>query len=246
MNDWDASQYLKFEDDRNRAARDLLTQVPLQRVRLAIDLGCGPGNSTEILVARYPEARIIGLDSSQDMLNQARQRLPACEFIEGDVTNWKPSAPPDLFFANATFQWVPDHPGVMKRLVEDLPEGGVLAAQMPDNTREPSHLLMRKIAGDEGAREDLPPPEVYYDVLKPLCRRVDIWHTIYNHSLAGPAAIVEWFRGSALRPFLKPLDGAAQKEFLVAYTREIAAHYQTRPDGQVLLRFPRLFVVATR
>jgi trans-aconitate 2-methyltransferase len=250
MDDWNARQYLKFEDERTRPSRDLLAQVPLRQVRMAIDLGCGPGNSTQLLVDRYPQAAVIGLDSSQDMLRQARERLPRCEFVEADLATWTPREQVDLLFANAVFQWVPDHLLAMQRLIERLPPGGVLAAQMPDNTREPSHVLMQEVANNRGleeaARMDLPGPESYYDLFKPLCRRVEIWHTIYNHVLAGPKAIVEWFKGSALRPFLSALDAAAAEEFLEEYTAEIARHYPERSDGQTLLRFPRLFVIATR
>jgi len=254
--DWDARQYLKFEDERTRPPRDLLAQVPLLQPRTVVDLGCGPSNSTELLVERYPDATVIGLDSSKDMLRQARQRLPGCAFIEADLATWTPREPIDLLFANAVFQWVPDHQMAMKRLIESLPEGGVLAAQMPDNTREPSHVLMQEVANRgswannqalaEAARGDLPSPESYYDLLKPLCRRVEIWHTIYYHVMAGPTAIVEWFKGSALRPFLSALDAQATADFLAAYTAEIARHYPTRADGQILLRFPRLFLIATR
>jgi trans-aconitate 2-methyltransferase len=254
--DWSARQYLKFEDDRTRPARDLLAAIPLHQVRTAVDLGCGPGNSTELIVDRYPDAEVIGLDSSEDMLRQARERLPNCAFVEAELETWTPQAPVDLLFANAVFQWIPLHQMVMGRLVEALPPGGVLAVQMPDNTREPSHVLMQEVAKSrswaknaplaEAARDHLPDPEAYYDVLKPLCQRVEIWHTVYNHVLAGPEAIVEWFKGSALRPFLKALDAPAAEDFLAAYTAEIARCYSTRVDGQVLLRFPRLFIVATR
>jgi len=244
---WDARQYLKFEDERTRPPRELLAQVPLQRARIAVDLGCGPGNSTELLAERFPEATVIGLDSSPDMLRQAGTRLPQCTFVEADVAEWTPSGLPDLLFANATFQWVPDHQAVMKRLIGFLPEGGVLAVQMPDNTKEPSHMLMEEVArSNAAARLDLPGPGSYYDLLKPLCRHVDIWHTTYNHVMAGPEAIVEWFKGSALRPFLSALDAPAADAFLKAYTAEIARAYPPRVDGKVLLRFPRLFIVATR
>jgi trans-aconitate 2-methyltransferase len=247
LSDWNAHQYLKFEDDRTRPARDLLAQVPLVQPRIAVDLGCGPGNSTELLIDRFPDARVIGLDSSKDMLRQARERLPRCTFIEADLETWTPQENVDLLFANAVFQWIPDHQTVMRRLIEALPEGGVLAVQMPDNTREPSHLLMQELAPlADAARLELQGPEAYYDLLKPLCRRVEIWHTINNHVMPGPEVIVEWFKGSALRPFLSALDAPAADDFLAAYTAEIARHYPERADGKVLLRFPRLFIVATR
>jgi trans-aconitate 2-methyltransferase len=256
MDDWNARQYLKFEDERTRAPRDLLAQVPLQTPRLVVDLGCGPGNSTELLIARYPQSEVIGVDSSPDMLRKARERLPQCTFIEADIADWTADPRADLLFANAAFQWIPNHPHVLRRLLEALSPGGVLAVQMPDNTREPSHMLQRDVAANgpwadnpeinAAARGDLPPPEVYYDLLKPVCAHIDIWHSIYAHVLATPAAIVEWFKGSALQPFLAPLGAAAREQFLAAYSEKIAAAYKPRFDGKVLLKFPRLFIVATR
>ena len=250
VGEWSAQQYLKFEDERTRPARDLLAHVPLTQVRRAIDLGCGPGNSTELLVQRYPTAVVSGLDLSPDMLRQARERLPNCTFIEGDLATWTPNEPVDLVFANAAYQWAPHHPKAMCRVVEALGTGSVLAVQMPDNTREPSHLAMQDVAVQfgvaEGARQGLPPVDAYYDALRPLCSRVDIWHTIYNHRMADAAAIAEWFRGSALRPFLARLDPQRAREFVDLYIDELKPHYSVRADGQVLLRFPRLFIVVTR
>ncbi len=250
VSEWSARQYLKFEDERTRPARDLLAQVPLVEVKRAIDLGCGPGNSTELLVERYPHARVSGLDASKDMLQDARNRLPQCSFVEGDLTTWVPAEPVDLVFANAAYQWVPDHLKAMCGVVEKLTAGSVLAVQMPDNTREPSHVAMEEVAKRFGIAEegriDLPAAGAYYDALKPLCERVEIWHTIYNHSLADAGAIAEWFRGSALRPFLAALDIRRAQDFLSSYIDEIRPHYAVRADGRVLLRFPRLFLVATR
>ena len=254
--DWSARQYLKFEDERTRPPRDLLAQVPLQQPRRVVDLGCGPGNSTELLIARYPQAEVIGLDSSPDMLRQARERLPKWSFVQADLASWRPQERTDLLFANAVFQWVPDHPAVLRRLLEALPEGGVLALQMPDNTDEPALALMREVSGagpwagnlalTAAARDDLPGPAAYYDLLKPLATHIDIWHTVYNHVMAGPEAVVEWFRGSALRPFLAALDDAMRGAFVAEYTAQVARAYPARFDGKVLLRFPRLFIVATR
>jgi trans-aconitate 2-methyltransferase len=256
MEDWSARQYLKFEDERTRPPRDLLAQVPLAKPRLVVDLGCGPGNSTELLVKRFPQAQVVGLDSSPDMLRKAHERLPTCKFVQGDIAIWTPEARTDLIFGNAVLQWLPDHPAIMRRLLAALPDGGVLAIQMPDNTREPG-LVFQGEVGAHGPwrdhpeikaapRQDLPPPEAYYDLLKPVCSAIDIWHTVYNHVMASPQAIVEWFKGSSLQPFLSPLDVAAREQFLAAYTEKIVGAYKPRFDGRVLLRFPRLFVVAVR
>jgi trans-aconitate 2-methyltransferase len=253
---WSARQYLKFEDQRTRPPRDLLAQVRMQDPRRVVDLGCGPGNSTELLIERYRHAEVIGVDSSPDMLRQARERLPNHTFVQGDLTTWEPEPTTDILFGNAVFQWVPDHPNVLARLIRSLPSEGVLAVQMPDNTNEPAHLLMEKvavagpwaeaIARANAARNDLPRPEDYYDLLRPLCRHLDIWHTHYYHVMENQAAVVEWFEGSALRPFLAPLDSNMRHDFIELYTREIAQAYPTRYDGKVILRFPRLFFVAVR
>jgi trans-aconitate 2-methyltransferase len=262
MSDWNARQYLKFEDDRTRAARDLLAQVPLAAPRRVVDLGCGPGNSTELLVRRFPDARVSGIDASPAMLAQARERLPGCDFRDADIAAWQAPVDTDLLFANAVLQWVPDHLAVMQRLMRGLPPGGVLAAQLPDNTQEPSHVLMREVARraswDERHRErlaqlgagraELPPPGVYYDRLRPLCSRLDVWHIVYNHVLDSAEAIAEWFAGSGLRPFLDAFadDSAARVAFRAAYVEALADAYPARIDGKVLLRFPRLFVVAVK
>lgn len=256
MADWSASQYLKFEDERTRPARDLLAQIPLASARKVYDLGCGPGNSTELLVERYPDAEVTGIDSSDDMLRQARERLPRCRFVQADLTDWHAPDDADILYSNATFQWVRDHLSVLKRLLVALKSGGVLAVQMPDNTNEPSHVWMREVANEPQwrgliapaalAREDLPSPEDYYNALRPLCPRLDIWHTHYQHALAGPGAVTEWFKGTALRPFIDPLTPEQRQAFLQAYTARIAAAYPARYDGKVLLRFPRLFIVAYR
>jgi trans-aconitate 2-methyltransferase len=256
MADWSADQYLKFEDERTRPPRDLIAQIALAHPQRVIDLGCGPGNSTELLVARYPDAEVIGLDSSPDMLVQARARLPECAFIQADLVSWIPPERTDLLFANASFQWLPDHQAVLRRMLQALAPGGVLAVQMPDNMDEPALALMSEVAGRgpwagnpalaTAAREPLPRPEAYYDLLKPLCAKLDIWHTIYNHVMAGPQAIVEWFKGSALRPYLSALDAAMADDFLAAYLDEIKQHYGARHDGRVLLPFPRVFIVAAR
>ncbi len=256
MADWSAEQYLKFEDERTRPARDLLAQIPLVQARKVVDIGCGPGNSTELLAERWPQASVIGVDTSADMLRQARERLPGRSFIEANIAHWAPPAGTDVVFANAVFQWVPDHLKHLKRLLGSLSPGGVLAVQMPDNLDEPSHILMHEVAFMEPwrkqlskaaeLRDGLPKPGTYYDALKPVCTRLEIWHTIYNHVLDDAAAIVEWVKGTGLRPFLDPLETLERKAFVAEYTARIAASYLPQKDGKVLLRYPRLFIVAVR
>jgi trans-aconitate 2-methyltransferase len=254
MSDWSPSLYARFEDERTRPARDLVAQVPPIAMRKVVDMGCGPGNSTELLVERWPEAETIGLDSSPAMLDEARKRLPQAEFALADASTWIPERGTDLVFANAIYQWVPDHLDVLPRVLEALGEGGCLAVQMPDNLAEPTHRLMREVATDgpwakklkDAARLPPPAPHVYYDALKPFARHVDLWHSVYNHVLADAPAIVEWVRSTGLRPFLDPLTHDERTAFLADYTARIARAYPPTVDGKVLLRFPRLFIVAVR
>ena len=253
---WSPTQYVKFEDERTRPARDLLAQVPIESVTRAIDLGCGPGNSTELLVARYGAGGVTGMDSDAAMLEAARKRLPGTTFFQADLATWRPDQPADLLFSNAVFQWVPNHLDVLARLMEGLAPGGVLAVQMPDNFAEPTHLLMREtarsgpwsgqFAGFDDRREPIPQPNAYYDRLAPLASRVDVWHTIYNHPLKDAAAIVEWVKSTGLRPFLDHAGAQHRDGFLADYLARIAKAYAPMADGRMLLRFPRLFVVAVR
>ena len=256
MADWSAQQYLKFEDERTRPPRDLLAQIPLSEARKIVDIGCGPGNSTELLVRRWPNATVIGIDTSADMLRQARERLPQQTFIEANVAHWVPPEGTDLLFANAIFQWVPGHLKQLQRLLGRLPAGGVLAVQIPDSLEEPAHLLMREVASEgpwarqlsEKARlrDEVPPPNGYYDALSPLCTHLDIWHTIYNHPLADADAVVEWVKGTGLRPFIDDLDDPTRARFMASYRRGIDAAYPARADGKRLFPFPRLFLIAVR
>ena len=184
--------YLKFEDERTRPARDLLAQVPLENPRRVVDIGCGPGNSTELLVARWPQAEVSGFDISPDMIAKARQRLPGVGFELADAAIWMPAEPVDVIFANAVFQWLPEHPAILLRLMALLAPGGVLAVQMPDNLTEPSHVLMRETAAAmpfsaklaDAARAPLPPVGTITTCCCAVRRGSTSGTPIYNHPLA--------------------------------------------------------------
>ena len=253
---WSSAQYLMFENERTRPARDLLAQVPLERAANAYDLGCGPGNSTELLVARFGRDAVTGVDSDPNMLAAARSRLKGTCLIDADLATWLPSQPADLLYANAVFQWVPDHLGVLARMMDSLAPGGVLAVQMPDNLQEPSHLAMEETAAEgpwharftatPAKRIALAAPAAYFERLAPKAKRVDIWQTVYHHVMADAAAIVEWVKGTGLRPYLD-VAGADQAEaFTAAFAARIRQAYPPMADGRVLFRFPRLFVVAIK
>jgi trans-aconitate 2-methyltransferase len=254
---WSAKQYVAFEDERTRPVRDLLAALPPIEAHSVIDLGCGPGNSTEVLAARYPQAKISGIDSSSDMIEAARRRLPHISFAVADLQAWKDAGPFDVILANAVLQWLDNHESLLPRLIERLAPGGALAVQMPDNLDEPAHRLMRETAADgpwaarlaasSAARAPLANAAWYYELLRPLCPRVDLWRTTYYHFLHGGAeAVVEWFKGSGLRPFLEPLNAAERCAFLERYTAAIARAYPKVADGSVLLPFPRVFLTAIR
>jgi trans-aconitate 2-methyltransferase len=256
MTDWNPTLYSKFEAERMRAARDLLARVPLEHASLVYDLGCGPGNSAELLLRRFGHAKVVGLDTSDAMLAHARVRAPQAQFLKQDIANWAPEDRPDLIFANAALQFLPDHDRLFPRLMSYLAPGGALAAQMPNIARESSHALMRMVAAEGPWSSRLVPIaktqpliaeyEDYYDWLRPQASQVDVWMTTYVHPLDGPHGIADWFAGSALQPFLERLVDEERCEFLARYRAGLKDAYPVQPDGRTLFAYPRLFIVAIK
>jgi trans-aconitate 2-methyltransferase len=253
MPTWDDAQYQKFIDARTRPAAELLARVPLTAAEHVIDLGCGPGNSTELLAARWPTARITGIDNSPQMLRSARAARSDLHWVEADIASYRPETEVDVSFSNATLHWLPDHAGLFPKLLACVRPGGVLALQMPHNFDEPSHRLMRELSRafiadgqDAHAIAPLPDAAFYYDLLAPRCRGLDLWETRYEHVMANAEAIVEWVKGSGLRPYLEAVPAVDRAVFLAKYTQAIDEAYPPRADGKRLFSFPRLFLVALR
>lgn len=258
MPTWSADQYLKFADERTQPCRDLVARIAVPESRRIIDLGCGPGNSTEVLAARWPRAQITGFDSSAAMLETARKSQPQREWIQGDIVEWanEKGAPRyDIVFANASLQWIPDHAANFPRLLARVAPAGAFAVQMPGNHAGPTHQRMRDIAASSAWRKYFPSGEVrewhtsdlahYYDVLAPHAARLEIWETSYLHIFADAKDIVEWYKGSGMRPYLEAIDSEPERQrFMAEYLAAIRPLYPPRSDGRVLFPFRRLFMIA--
>ena len=251
---WDADQYLRYAGERARPFFDLVAQVRRERVSAVADLGCGPGTLTRTLLERWPEARVVGVDNSPQMLREARKHAVAgrLDFIQADLSRWEPTGPLDLVVSNAALQWVPDHEALLPRLVAMLSPGGVLAVQVPNHFREPSHRLIAEaatagrwsaaLAGVGLSDDAVKPVDWYVRRLRELGCAVDAWETTYVHVLTGDDPVLEWMKGTALRPMLDRL-GPEAGEFLAELAPRMRSAYPAE-GGVTLFPFRRLFFVA--
>lgn len=256
MSDWNPADYLGFAAERAQPVLDLIARLPDRAPRAICDLGCGPGTSTALLRRSFPAAVLTGVDSSPAMIAAARAAVPGVRFVEADAASYRPDDRTRLIFSNALLQWLGARDGVIQRLFAGLAGGGTLALQMPDNLREPSHVLMREVAASGpwkprlaqavAARTSLGDERHYYDLVKPHAQQVQIWRTTYTHALKNHGAIAEMLGTTGLKPFLDPLTDAERRAFLEEYVHRISPHYPAASDGRVLFRFPRLFLVAVR
>lgn len=259
--DWDPVRYGKFRDHRLRPALELLRRVPLTDASLICDVGCGTGTVTRILAERFPGARVVGLDSSPEMLARARAEPTRIEWVRKDITHWKPDRPPDLIYSNAALHWVEDHEALFPRLLRYLAPGGCLAVQIPLSHLQPAHALMCETLADGGvggsrlgdealaaaaARDWILDAGAYHDLLAPQAAALDVWETKYLHRLEGEDPVLEWVRATGLRPVLNGLASADLERFLKVYRERLREAYPRRADGSTAFPFPRLFLVATR
>lgn len=246
---WDPDQYEKFRAERSRPFFDLLARIPDRSYKSIVDLGCGSGDLTAALADHWPDPRVIGVDTSDEMLKAAEQHADPgrLDFVKDDIVTWRPAQPVELIVSNAAFQWIPDHEALLGRMAAALGPRGVLAVQMPANFASPSHLLLQEaVAGRVALRHDLVlPPAGYVEILHRLGFSVDAWETTYQHVLQGRDAVLEWAKGTALRPVLKALQGAERDEVLAAYAEKLRRAYPETPEG-TLFPFRRVFFVAVR
>lgn len=254
---WKPDTYLAYASERERPIAELIARIPPDfRPETAADLGCGTGNSTAALKARYPGAAITGVDSSPAMLGKARASDASITWTEESISTWTPPRPVDLIFSNAAYQWVPDHDVLFPRLIAQLNPAGVFAFQIPRNFDAPSHLHLFETAtmgpwaerlNDARPFTPMDTMEAHYNRLGPLVSQIDIWETTYAHILEGEDAVFNWVSGTALTAFLPKLqDDAERKAFSDAYKAKLRKAYPKRADGKTVFPFRRLFVVAVK
>ncbi|MFH9797401.1 trans-aconitate 2-methyltransferase [Streptomyces virginiae] len=263
---WDPQQYLRHAGHRTRPFLDLLTRIPELPTRPAriADLGCGPGNVTELLATRWPEAAITGFDLSPEMLKRATEQHAgptagggSLDFRHGDIAGWLPEEPYDLIVSNAALQWVPGHPGSFGAWINGLRPGGTFAFQIPGNFTAPSHALLAeqcdtprwrsRLAGHGARYIHLLEPAEYLARFTALGCAADVWETTYHQLLQGPDPVLDWVKGTALRPVLTALgdDREAVDAFLTEYRDRLRAAYPSGPRGTVF-PFRRIFAVARK
>ncbi len=258
---WDPAEYHRFEGERLRPALDLLARVDLEHPAVVHDVGCGRGDLARIAAERWPEAIVIGSDSSSEMLEAAAATPSRVRWVRLDVRNWDPDPPPDLILANSVLHWLADHEDLFPRLYHTLAPGGILAVQMPLTSTEPTFAAIRLALATGGpgggplgpeslrARFERPwvrAPEWYHDLLSAEDAAVEVWTTRYYQVLDGPNPVFEWIKGAALRPVIAALDPTQFDAFSSRCRDALAAAYPPRPDGTTVLAYPRLFIVARR
>ena len=254
MSDWNSEEYLLFKEERTMPAKDLADKIVKHDPENILDLGCGPGNSTNVIFYKFPGAKILGLDKSENMIETAENTYPNLNFKNYDINKDLSflNGSMDIVFSNACLQWIPDHNSLIPRLLDLLKEDGALAVQIPNNADEPINKVIRKVISTEkwnklieatGAITILP-PEKYYDILSDKCSKVHMWETTYYHVLNSAEDILNWYKSTGLKPYLSLLDKEVQKDFEKDILEEIKINYPPQKDGKVIFKFPRLFFIA--
>ena len=254
MTDWNPSLYLKFEKERTQPVKDLISHIEKDQPLRIIDIGCGPGNSTRELQNKWPNAHIIGLDSSPNMIEKAKKDLPDIEWIVGDAgADLSHLGKFDIVFSNAAIQWVPNHERLLNKLFSMLKEEGALAIQIPNAKDMEINIAVETTATDAKWKEyfnDLEEnifynvPEFYYDVMCNLTKEIYLWETYYYHVMKSHQEIINWYRSTGMKPFLDKLPNETlKKEFEDDVLNKIKKEYKVQGNGNVLFPFRRIFLL---
>lgn len=256
MFEWDPELYSRFLKERTQPAIDLASRIGLKEPNNAIDIGCGPGNSTRVLADRYPHMRVTGADYSEHMLTQARANHPELEFIRFDAGCDFPSIRGryNIVFSNACIQWLPNHQHLLPEMMSALTVGGVLAVQVPVNFDEPIHRIIQDVVHSakwrgqlEASRSlEMLTESEYFDILSQQTTDFSIWKTVYMHRMPSHASIMDWYRGTGLRPYLDRLSESDAADFERDILSEVVKAYPVQQNGEIIFRFPRLFFTAVR
>ena len=253
---WNPDQYLRFKAERTLPSRDLVARIAIDSPRKVIDVGCGPGNSTAVLRSRWPNAVITGLDSSVEMIADARAGFPDGDWIQADATTFEPDSLFDVVFSNAALQWIPGHKELIPRIGLMVGAGGALAVQLPANRNSAIHRALLETAALPAFAEfcagcehllEYHDPGFYYDLLAVEFPRVDMWETVYFHEMPDHQSLIEWYKGTGMKPFLARLpDNDARGVFEAEVLGRARPGYPLQGNGRLLYPFRRLFFVAHR
>lgn len=256
MTDWNSAQYLKFKAQRTQPAIDLAARIEADAPSRVLDIGCGPGNSTQVLYNRFPKAYILGIDNSQNMIDTAKSTYPNLDFMLCDVKNGltELSGSFDVVFSNACIQWIPDHPTLLRNMMALLAPGGVLAVQIPMNYEEPIHQIITKTASCPPWADKLSCLRTFYclrqgeyfDLLSEISSDFAIWQTTYFHKMISHQDILEWYRATGLRPYLNALTAHDRPAFEKVIYHALIRAYPKQKNGEIIFRFPRFFFTARK
>lgn len=256
MSEWNSKQYLKFERERTQPAIDLVKSIDKETPERIVDIGCGPGNSTAQLRRRFPNAYILGIDNSEDMIETAQKNNSGIDFALCDASCGLNSLDGkfDIVFSNACIQWIPDHEKLIPEMMSLLKDGGILAVQIPMNYNEPIHRIIKEIADSEKWKQHFPEPRIfhtlspeeYFDILSDISQEFSMWETTYYHKMESHESIMEWYRGTGLRPYRAALSGEDVEEFDKDILREVKKAYPAQRNGEIIFRFPRFFFTAKK
>ncbi len=256
MSDWNSEQYLKFKKERTQPSIDLVNRIDVENPQRILDIGCGPGNSTAVLKKRFPDAYILGVDFSPNMIEKAKTDYPELDFMLFDASKDfdKLEGKFDIVFSNACIQWIPNHKKLLADMMHILNDKGVMAVQVPFQFNQPMHKIVDEVASRKEWKTFIPFEKVfnilreeeYFDLLSDISSDFSMWHTVYFHRMPSQRSIIEWYRSTGLKPYLDVLADDKKTEFENAVFEEVKKAYPVQKNGEVIFRFPRLFFIANK